>query len=96
MASVSYWQASWVSTEGNEMSPGDVHYWSASPVGYLEVWSVTAVPVVGGEDPPQILRVEDVRITSDPSGVHSMLFNVKNVGSSYIDGYGMNFGIISQ
>ena len=57
MANVSYWQASWVSMEGSEMSPGEVHNWWAVPVGYLEVWSVTAVPVAGGDDPPQILSV---------------------------------------
>ena len=51
MANVSYWQASWVSMEGYPMSPGDVHYWEASPLGYLEAWSVTAVPIAGGEDP---------------------------------------------
>jgi len=35
------------------MSPGDVHYWEASPLGYLEAWSVTAVPIAGDEDPTQ-------------------------------------------
>jgi hypothetical protein len=96
MASVSYWQASWVSMEGYPMSPGDVHYWEASPLGYLEAWSVTAVPIAGGEDPTAILSVEDVRVIADASGSRGFLFNVKNVGTSYIDGYGMNFSIISQ
>ena len=96
MANVSYWQASWVSMEGYPMSPGDVHSWLAVPLGYLEDWSVTAVPVSGGEDPPQILSVENVRISADASGGWTFLFNVKNVGTSYIDGYGMNFSIISQ
>lgn len=96
MANVSYWQASWVSMEGSEMAPGDVHYWWAVPVEYLETWSVTAVPIAGGDAPSQILRVEDVRITADASGGHTFLFNVENVGSSYIEGYGINFGIISQ
>jgi hypothetical protein len=96
MANVSYWQASWVSMEGSEMSPGEVHNWWAVPVGYLEVWSVTAVPVAGGEDPPQTLSIGDVQVTADASGGHTFLFSVKNVGNSYIDGYGVNFGIISQ
>ena len=78
------------------MSPGEVHHWWAVPVGYLEDWSVTAVPVAGGEDPPQILSVGDVQVTADASGGHTFLFSVKNVGTSYIDGYGVNFGIISQ
>jgi hypothetical protein len=95
MANVSYWQASWVSMEGYPMSPGDVHYWEASPLGYLEAWSVTAVPIAGGEDPTAILSVEDVRVIADASS-RGFLFNVKNVGTSYIDGYGMNFSIISQ
>jgi hypothetical protein len=85
MANVSYWQASWVSMEGYPMSPGDVHYWEAIPLGYLEAWSVTAVPIAGDEDPTAIL-----------GGSRGFLFNVKNVGTSYIDGYGMNFSIISQ
>jgi hypothetical protein len=88
--------ASWVSMEGYPMSPGDVHYWEASPLGYLEAWSVTAVPIAGGEDPTAILSVEDVRVIADASGSRGFLFNVKNVGTSYIDGYGMNFSIISQ
>ena len=96
MANVSYWQASWVSMEGFPMSPGEVHYWWAVPVGYLEDWSVTAVPVAGGEDPPQILSVGDVQVTADASGGHTFLFSVKNVGTSYIDGYGVDFEIISQ
>jgi hypothetical protein len=96
MANVSYWQASWVSMEGYPMSPGDVHYWEASPLGYLEAWSVTAVPIAGSEDPTAILSVEDVRVIADASGSRGFLFNVKNVGTSYIDGYGMNFSIISQ
>ena len=83
MANVSYWQASWVSMEGYPMSPGDVHSWLAVPLGYLEDWSVTAVPVAGGEDPPQILSVEDIRISADASGGWTFLFNVKNVGTSY-------------
>jgi hypothetical protein len=80
MANVSYWQASWVSMEGYPMSPGDVHYWEASPLGYLEAWSVTAVPIAGGEDPTAILGVEDVRVIADASGSRGFLFNVKNVG----------------
>jgi hypothetical protein len=96
MANVSYWQASWVSMEGYPMSPGDVHYWEASPLGYLEAWSVTAVPIAGGEDPTAILGVEDVRVIADASGSRGFLFSVKNVGTSYIDGYGMNFSIVSQ
>ena len=96
MANVSYWQASWVSMEGYPMSPGDVHYWESSPLGYLEAWSVTAVPIAGGEDPTAILSVEGVRVIADASGSRGFLFNVKNVGTSYIDGYGMNFSIVSQ
>jgi len=96
MANVSYWQASWVSMEGYPMSPGDVHYWEASPLGYLEAWSVTAVPIASDEDPTAILGVEDVRVIADASGSRGFLFNVKNVGTSYIDGYGVNFSIISQ
>src|SRR5450631_4251061 len=95
MANVSYWQASWVSMEGYPMSPGDVHYWEASPLGYLEAWSVTAVPIAGGEAPTAILSVEGVRVIADASGSRGFLFNVKNVGTSYIDGYGMNFSIVS-
>jgi len=33
MANVSYWQASWVSMEGSEMNPGEVHNWWAVSVG---------------------------------------------------------------
>jgi hypothetical protein len=96
MATVSYWQASWVSMEGYSMSPGDVHYWEAIPLGYLEAWSVTAVPIASDEDPTAILGVENVRVIADASGSRGLLFNVKNVGTSYIDGYGMNFSVISQ
>jgi hypothetical protein len=96
MANVSYWQASWVSMEGYPMSPGDVHYWEASPLAYLDAWSVTAVPIAGDDDPTAILSVEGVRVIADASGSRGFLFNVKNVGTSYIDGYGMNFSIITQ
>ena len=58
--------------------------------------SPTAVPVAGGEDPPQTLSIGDVQVTADASGGHTFLFSVKNVGNSYTDGYGVNFGIISQ
>jgi hypothetical protein len=46
--------------------------------------------------PTAILGVENVRVIADASGSRGFLFNVKNVGTSYIDGYGMNFSIISQ
>ena len=50
----------------------------------------------GWRRPPQILSVGDVQVTADASGGHTFLFSVKNVGTSYIDGYGVNFEIISQ
>ena len=56
----------------------------------------TIVTKSRGEDPTAILGVENVRVIADASGSRGFLFNVKNVGTSYIDGYGMNFSIISQ
>jgi hypothetical protein len=52
--------------------------------------------IAGGEDPTAILSVEGVRVIADASGSRGFLFNVKNVGTSYIDGYGMNFSTANR
>lgn len=99
MANVSHWYASWVSTEGNDMRPGEAHEWWMAPAVPGDAISVTAQPITGDPDQPhRVLAVENVRIIGEPSdrGGHTMLFTVRNVGSSFIVGYGIGFGFISK
>jgi len=96
MANVQFFFASWVSTDG-DMAPGDVHLWSAWSFDYGDAFSVTATPVTGDpEQPDRTLAVEDVRINGKPDGTITLLWNVRNVGSSYIDGYGIGISWVNQ
>jgi hypothetical protein len=42
MANVEHAFFSWVSTEGNDMAPGETHFWWMAPTFYGEAVSVTA------------------------------------------------------
>jgi len=97
MATVTYWSASWVSMEGNDMAPGDEHGWSLAPVLPGEVYSVTAQPHTGDfTQPHRTLSVDNIRVVGEPDGGRTLLFGVKNVGSSFIVAYEVDFGIINQ
>jgi hypothetical protein len=93
MANVDYWFASWVSNEGDELPPGGTHSWIAWPYTYGQTITVTATPLQGGEE--QILAVENVQLQADPGG-RRIFFNVRNVGNSFIAGYGMGFSYVSN
>jgi hypothetical protein len=97
MANVEHAFFSWVSTEGNDMAPGETHFWWLAPTFYGEAVSVTAHPVVGNpSQPSRTLAVENIRVVGEPNGSRTLLFNVRNVGSSFIVGYGIGFGFIQE
>ncbi|HJZ94044.1 MAG TPA: hypothetical protein VKE40_24430 [Gemmataceae bacterium] len=97
MANTYYWSTSWVSTEGGDMAPGDEHYWWANPFDYGDAISVTAYPVTGNpEDLHRQLEVKDVRIDRVPDGGTTLLWTVKNVGTTYIPGYAVGSSVTNQ
>jgi len=87
MANTYFWSTSWVSTNA-DMAPGDTHWWWANPFAFGDAITLTAHPVTGNpEDPHRVLTVENVRIDGTPDGLRTLLFVVRNAGSSYIPGY---------
>ena len=95
MANVSYFFASWTSAGGGaDLAPGAAHGWVMWGFSYGHMINVSAHPVVG---PPEErkLAIENVQIQGDPTG-RRLLFTVRNVGSTFIPGYGMGFGWISS
>ena len=92
MANVDHWSTSWVSTEGNDMLPGEAHDWWA--VGFHEFASisVTAYPIIGAPE-ERILEVDNVRVQGTSDG-WTLLFTVRNVGSGSEVGYIVEFGEI--
>jgi len=97
MANTYYWFTSWTSTEGSDMSPGDVHGWWANPFAYGDAITVTAHPVTGNpEDPHRVLTVENVRIDGTPDGGRTLLFSVRNAGTTFIPGYGLGSSLTNS
>jgi hypothetical protein len=85
----------WVSNEGHDMMPGEVHEWETWPIRFGAVVSVTAHAVSGNPSHPErILEVEHVRIhrrlgLSD--GIASL--KIRNAGSFPIPGYNMSYTV---
>ena len=97
MANIQYWDFSWVSTDGNDMAPGDTHYWISYPFSSGDVVDLMAHAVYGDPTAPdRELIVENVHTAVDPQGQRTIVFNVRNVGTSYIDGYLVGSSIINQ
>ncbi|HKC24095.1 MAG TPA: hypothetical protein VKF32_05100 [Thermoanaerobaculia bacterium] len=95
MANVSYWLGTWLSAgPGDDLPPGATHDWIMWGFGYGEAISVSAHPVVGAPE-DRVLAVENVRIEGDPGG-RRMFFTVRNAGPSFVPGYGIGYGFISQ
>jgi hypothetical protein len=97
MANVQYWDFSWVSAEGDEMAPGDTHYWISYPYSYGDVVDLMAHAVYGDPTAPdRELIVENIHTAVDPQGQRTIVFNVRNVGTSDIIGYLCGVSIINQ
>jgi hypothetical protein len=97
MANLYYWSTSWVSAEGNDMAPGDSHWWWANPFNFGDAITLTAHPVTGNpNDPHRILTVENIRIDGTPDGGRTLLFVVRNAGSTFIPGYIVGSSVVSQ
>jgi hypothetical protein len=94
MANTWHGFASWVGSEGDDLYPGEAHYWWMTGFSYGNAVSVTAHPVIG---PPvsRQLEVQDVRVEGTSTGL-TLLFTVKNVGPDSVPGYGVGFGIIAD
>jgi hypothetical protein len=97
MATVTFDDYSWISVEGNDMAPGDTHYWITYPYNYGDVVDLMAHAVSGDPAAPdRQLIVENIHTAVDPQGQRTIVFNVRNVGTSGIDGYLIGTSIINQ
>ena len=95
MANVSYFFSSWTSAgPGSDLAPGGTHGWIMWGFDYGHMINVSAHPVVGGPGERK-LAIENVQIQGDTTG-RRLLFTVRNVGSTFVPGYGMGFGWISS
>jgi hypothetical protein len=93
MATVYYgflsWSAGW-------FNPGQVHSWYWNNPVYAAAYSVTAQPVTGDPNAAhRTLRVDNVRVDGTPSG-RTLQFDVKNVGTDAVPGYGIGIGAITS
>lgn len=97
MATVTYTDLSWTSTEGNEMAPGDTHYWLSYPFDYGDVVNIMAHSVSGDPDAPvRELIVQNVYTAVDTNGQRTVVFNIRNNGSYSIPGYLAGIGIVNK
>ena len=94
MASVTYWQTSWVDAGETGLLPGQEHYWVMWGFGYLDVVAVTAAPL-NSDEGDQMLMVKDVQ-TEASGGVRRFFFTVRNTGPISALGYGLNFSFVSE
>jgi hypothetical protein len=89
-----YGTTSWVSTDGNDMQPGEVHFWSID-LKYGEVPSVAASPVIGPVG--RILTVSNLQMASGPDHANIRFsFDVINAGPNSLPGYAIGLSVISQ
>lgn len=94
MATVRYWQASWVDEGETGLLPGQEHHWAMWGFGYGDAVAVTAAPLNSSAG-DQILMVKDVQTEADPSGGRRLFFTVRNTGPVRAIGYGMNFSFVA-
>jgi hypothetical protein len=97
MATVTYSDFSWTSTEGSEMAPGDTHYWLSYPFSYGDVINLMAHSVSGDPGAPvRELIVENVYTAVDTNGQRTVVFNVRNNGAYSIPGYLVGHSVINK
>jgi hypothetical protein len=97
MATVTYTDFSWTSTEGNEMAPGHTHYWLSYPYNYGDVINLMARSVSGDPGAPvRELIVENVYMAVDIERATHVVFNVRNNGPYSIPGYLVGWSIIKK
>jgi len=95
MATVSYNFVSWGSGGPiYDLQPGGVHSWSVWDGGfdYGDAILANAHPVGRG----RALAVENFQVRSDPNGLRMATFNVRNVGSRSIPGYGIGIAMVDN
>jgi hypothetical protein len=94
MATIQYWQTSWVDAGDVGLQPGQQHYWIMWGFDYTDAVAVTPAPLnsFAGD---QILQVTDVRSEADPEGGRRLFFTVQNTGPVRALGYGLNVSFIS-
>lgn len=90
MASLSRTFLTWV---GSGFNPGVEHYWWSTPADYGNAVGITAhaVSLIGVS---REIAVKDVRTHVDAAGNRTMLFTVRNTGTSNIPGYGIGFSYV--
>ena len=94
MANVNYWFGYWLAANDTDArAPGDTHSWIAWPYSYGEAIGISASVTDPGEE--HILAVENIRLQDDLNG-RRMLFTVRNIGRSLVNGYGIGYSHISQ
>jgi hypothetical protein len=88
--------------DGFAMAPGDTHYWITYPYNWGDVVNLMAHAVSGSPADPQPqdadsqLIVENVHTSVDANGQRTIVFNVRNVGSTDINGYNIGTSIINK
>jgi len=94
MASVSYWQSSWVDEGEGGLVPGEEHHWVMWGFGYGDAIGLTVAPL-NSDAGDQILMIKDVQSEADSSGGRRLFFTVRNTGPVRILGYGFNYSFVS-
>jgi hypothetical protein len=94
MASVSYWQSSWVDEGEGGLLPGEEHHWVMWGFGYGDAIGLTVAPL-NSDAGDQILMVTDVQGEADSSGGRRFFFTVRNTGPVRVLGYGLNYSFVS-
>lgn len=90
MANLERHHFGWV---GHGFDPGAEHHWWFGPIAFGEVVQVTAHPV---QLVPRQAMVKDIRTQVDAGGNRTLLFTVRNTGVNTINGYGLDFSVVSD
>lgn len=77
---------------GQGFQPGVEHNWWFGPISFGDVVYVTANPV---SLVPREAMVKDIRVHVDQAGNRTLLFTVRNTGVNTINGYGLDFSVVS-
>lgn len=78
---------------GTGFHPGVEHVWRFGPISFGVVVYATAHPV---QLIPRETMVKDFRVHVDGAGNRSFLCTVRNTGANTINGYGMDFSVVSN
>lgn len=89
MANLTRHHFGWV---GHGFHPGVEHAWWFGPISFGEVVYVTAHPVGRSRE----AMVKDIRAHVDNAGNRTLLFTVRNTGANTINGYGLDFSVVSN